>query len=105
DRDLSGVTSTLSRNLVSGSDVFGERALSTLAVFSSAARAHFTRSVPDDPCGAMDEFSIFASLLGFEPEADSFSLPRPFILIASIDRRVVKCLPAISSMVSRPLAA
>jgi hypothetical protein len=84
DEDFSGMTALLTGDAISGADVFGERAVSALAVLSSAPGADFTRSVSDDPCSAVDELPVFASLFGLEPKPNWFGLARHCFLISSI---------------------
>ena len=65
-------------------DAFGAR-----AIFRSAARANFARSVSDNPHRAFAERSVRASLFGTEPEASSFCGTRHSALISSIAASVV----------------
>jgi len=99
------MTAAGSVGLIFTRDVFGERPFSPFAVISKAARADFTRSVTDDPCGAPDKVSVAVPFFWFEPQSGSFCMTRHFSLISSIARSVVNCLPAMTSIVSLPLLA
>src|ERR1700690_3315639 len=99
------MTSAVARRLVFGADVFGEVLFSSRAVLSSAARAHLSRTVTDDPTRVAGDFSVSINFGGLEPKSGSFGWTRHLSLISSIARSVVNCFPAIVSIASRPRAA
>src|SRR5262245_36132257 len=102
DPDLSGVTVADPRRRF-GDEVFGELPFSLCSFARASACADFPAAVPDDPCGWFGSVGSLAG--GLEPEARAFASTRHSSLIRSIAASVVKSLPAICSMTSRPRAA
>ncbi len=89
------MTSAVARDGVFLGDVFGEGLLSPFAVCSSAASADLVLSVPDDPCGAPDEFSLRVALFGLKPQSGAFAARGIVPSSRSMFRSVVNSLPAI----------
>jgi len=87
-----------SAGLVLAGDVVGEDSLSLDKLRLSAACAHLLCAVSDD------EKSPLVSPRRSKPESDSFGLTRHRSLIESMAASVVKSLPPILSIASRPLA-
>jgi hypothetical protein len=89
NQDLRRMTAALSIGLVLGGEVLAEGSLGARAIFWSAARADFARSISDDPNRALAEGAIGVSVFGAKPETDAFCGTRHSALIFSMAASVV----------------